>query len=307
MGRSLVVFSTLVGGCGLGLAAAYVMLVVVAFLPGGEAVAAFMVGSEQGPGYGYALIVVPYVLLLLHLWLRVNVAAKLLEMGDVERARDFATRRLKVSVLRGRREALANRTVLMRIACRAGQYEEVDELAAGARLPRRGMFGSVDGEAEFHRWRLEALLRREDLVSARKVVADAWPMAGRGPAIADFCACAAELSVRNNEPDEVRTWRDRALFAADRSERLDVTTLLAALRFGESVDEDVLERVNPHTVGFLEDLPGAALEVALARAELAGDEPGAVHEQFADSADARSMFVWQNSELRPAGDLSEPR
>ena len=298
MGRSLVALTTLVGGLGLGFALGYVILIVAAFLPGGERITMFMVGADdQEIGFGFTLVVVPYFLLMLHLVLRIRLGAVLLKLGDVDLAQHFAARRLTVNPLRGRREALANRTVLIRVALRHQSYPQAEELAADAQLPRGSAFGAARLKADFQRWRLEAALRREDLILAAEIVDQAWPVHGRGPESASFCACAGELAVRNGDSEAWAQWRERAVYAASKSARLKIVEAFAARKFRlADVDAaelcDELEGVAPE---WLADVPGAHGEVVAVRAALL-DQGGRSAEAVAalsrsGAADARSIFV----------------
>lgn len=250
MARLLIALNSLLGGVGLGLSAVYFALVAASFAPGGEHVAAFMVGPDPAQlGFGFTLIVLPYACLLLHLVGRMKVANFLVSRGEVALARSYALRRLRANLARSRREVLANRTALMRCATRVLDYEEATRVAAEALLPRPPRLGATSQEViAFHRWRLEVALRRDDLVEAAAVVAQAWPFSATGEEAAAFHACAAEVAARSGE--DYDTWVERAQFASATSERLAVTRLIVE---GEPLDLATLR--------WLEDVPGARAEL----------------------------------------------
>lgn len=307
MGRLLVALTALIGGVGLGLALGYVVLVVAAFLPGAGRIVEFLVGTEDGtPRFGFLLVLIPYALLLAHLWLRLRVAGILLQRGEVEQAKRFATRRLSVNPLRAKREVLANRVVLMRIALRELDYDRAVEIAGEALLP--GGRASVDTVA-FHRWRLEAILRRENLVEAKQLVGAVWPFAVRGEQAAAFCACAAELAVRNGDRDAFEEWCERAEYAQPGSPRLTIARAFAAVKFGATGEEAAAAADDlDGPLDWLREVPGAHGEVVAARAALLARaaHPDAALDLLSGARpadDARSMAVID----RHAAEVSELR
>ena len=260
--RALTALSTTVGGLGLGTAAGYMALVFASFDPRGAPITKFMVGATDGtPGWGFMLVAIPYVLLIAHLWIRLRMGRWLLETEDLDAVDRYAAKRTRPNLMRARKEALANVVALMRVDLRRGDYASALQRAQNAtRLPGRG-----EELAAFHRWRLEAALRAEDLIVAKQIVADAWPIRGPRAASAPFCACAAELAVRNRDRAVFDDWIERAEYADASHPRLTVAKLFAAARFGaDQVEVDPDADVHVWTV----DVPGARAEIRAVRAQI---------------------------------------
>lgn len=292
MGRLLTIITTLTGGIGLGSALGYFVLVAASFAEGGGALVDFLVGKDDANfGVGFALVVIPYVLLIAHLALRIRVAGILLSRGETEAAERFARARLKAGLLRARKEATANRTALIRVALRRGDYDSAASLAAEAQLPRRG-----PERIAFFRWKLENALRRENLVEAKATISEAWPFSARGDEAAAFCACAGEVAIREGDQQSWLEWRDRAAYARPNSARLLLADGLAAARF--SADADTCERLAERLekpLTWLQDVPLGEGELAATLAALwtaAGKADAANRAVERDlPADARSEFV----------------
>lgn len=292
MARLWALATILSGGLGLGLALGYLLLVAVSFTEGGDAITAFLVGADDtNLGLGFATVAVPYILLILHLWLRVNVGRILLRRGEVELAERFAKGRVRAGLLRAKKEATANRTVLIRVALRRGDYESAERWGQETPLPNRG----VERVAHY-RWRLEVALRLENLILANQLVDEAWPFAAKGEEASAFCACAGELAVRGGDKQTWLDWRERAEFAEQKGERLQIVSAMGAARFNAPAEECARFAAELGAPGrWLDDVPLAEGEITALRAallEAAGDTQAAVTLRATEPrCDSRSEFV----------------
>lgn len=293
MNRVVPALVSFLGSLGLACALAYLLLIVRAFGPGNDAVIDFLIGeSDEQLSLGFVTVLVPYALLLAHLYLRVRVGDWLLRRGAVDAARSYASRRIKPTLLRAKKEAIVHRSVVARVHVREQEYDAArDLLAAAERLPRRGPF-----LARFRRWELEIELRREDLVAAHAVIDAAPTFRNRSDDVAAFHACVAEVAVRENDREAAHAALDRADWASAGHPRTGISRAFAVARFGDPEISAALQALNS-CEEWLADVPGASAEVLATRARLlsAGgddDAAGAALDGARDAtADRRSRWV----------------
>lgn len=291
---------SLMGSLGLALAAGYLLLIFRAFQPGGEAVTEFLVGRSDGTfGWGFMIVIVPYALLLAHLWFRIRLGDWMLSRGAVDEALSYASRRMRSNPLRARKEALAHRVTVMRVHVRRGDYEEAWRVASEA-----GKLGRPNPwQTRFLRWQLEIALRRENLVDAHAVVDAVGAPRERSAEAAAFHSAAAEVAVRENVASVARERLESARWAqATPAARALVAEALRAAKF--ELEEHALQRALEGldaATRWLAEVPGFAGEWAACRARLLvklgrhEEARAALASPPAAGSDARSHWVFEQT------------
>lgn len=215
---------------------------------------------------------VPFCLMLLYFYARVQLGRRLLERGELEAAVAWCEPRQHYSFwLRGKREALIQRLVLGRAYLAQGKLDEAHRVLWQREdpLPER-----APELVALHRWRLECALRREDLKEARQVVTESAQLKSKkGDEFAALLATRAELELRASAWDEVGRLLEEARWndaGAWRASCVDVLRAAQAPQVPASELERVLEREAPRALeGLRCALPGAVAEhhVALAQVQ----------------------------------------
>ncbi len=258
------------GVLGLALAFVYVFAVYLAFQPGFSDLTYLFVGrSDRELPLFVLTALVPYSLLMAHLYLRTKLGGVLLKNGAVEEAIAYTSSKLRPSLLRSSTEAAFHRLFLAQALIRELRYDEaltaLDDIRS---VPRRL-------KDDYVRWTLEVLLRLENLKRANTLIPTIRK--SKGEAVGCAWAGVAELAARQNDKKLFDVAWTNAIWALPPTHpRLIFTSRCASLRFdvlptGEDVDD------------FLTEVPGAALEWA----SMHGNT------QPAAPADARSRWVAQ--------------
>jgi ATP/maltotriose-dependent transcriptional regulator MalT len=262
MTRAIPALVSLLGSLGLACALAYLFMIFLAFGPGGDEIIDFLVGkSDRELSYGFLTVLIPYALLLTHLYARVRVGEWLLKRDAVEQAMRYASRRMKSTLLRARKEAIVHRSVVARVHLRRGEYDSAWEVLDEAdKLPKRGPF-----LLRFRRWQLETALRRENLVDAHRVVDAVGTVRDRSADAAAFHACVAEIAVREGDEVSANAALDRADWAFDDHPRSRLVRALAAVEFDTGEITGAVEALDACD-DWLSDVPGATAEVLATRA-----------------------------------------
>ena len=298
MSRIAIVVVSFMGSLGFALGIGYILLIGRAFGRGSESVTWFLVGeSDANLGWGFLLFLVPYALLLAHLYLRIRVGSWLLSRGEVELAERYASRRMKPNLLRARKEALAHRNVVARILIRRGEYDGAWNLMEDAEPGRPSPWA-----VERRRWQLETALRRENLLDAHTIVEAAGTVRSRGGEVAAYLACVAEIAIREGKPAEARERLDAARWALSAPHpRVAFVRGLHAAKFtkDEETTRDglgLIEQAKP----WLGDVPGAEGEWRAVKALLLAREGDAAAArqalgEFSESWDRRSRFAWEEA------------
>lgn len=280
----------LLGGIGLGSTLAYFLGVYLIFDPEWQAWADFFV--PRAP----LLMLIPYSTLSLYLFARSRLSGWLVRRGAHDEAVAWAEARLVPSLLRSRSEVHLHRVALARVALAHGDYALVDErLSQGFSPPRSGRIG-----LHIQRLRMEAALRREDLVGA--MAAFDLVREQPRPALerASILGCRLELAVRAGDEDAYRRILDEVLWLDQPCPRVDLARALHALRFGQ--DEDAwakglawLERSSSEIIA---EVPGRQRGLGAVRAGLL-DRLGrheqarlALEQASMAAGDARSAYVF---------------
>lgn len=300
MNRWLPAVASILGGVGLGLACGYLVLIAYAFSPEGQGAVNFLVGaSDEKLSFGFAVVLIPYALLMTHLWMRIRVGGWLADAGEYERARKYANGRTNPGIFRAAKEALANRTVLIRVAAADQDYDAAAELIDSSEsLARKHNTFTV----AFRHWALEVQLRRENLIAAHHQCDALGVPRERSTEAAGFCAAAAELATREGDETAAREWLERAEYAAPETARAAFSRGLLGARFAtpsssSSSSSDIQTAIDAldRAQAWLRQMPGARGEWAAAKAQLLakrGDVNAATGlNDAAELGDARSKFV----------------
>ena len=291
---------SLMGSLGLALAAGYLLLIVRAFQPGGEEVTAFLVGRSDGTfGWGFTVVIVPYALLLAHLWFRIRLGDWMLSRGALDDAAAYASRRMRANPLRARKEALAHRVTLMRVHVRRREYDEAWRLASEVRKLGR----SNPWQTRFRRWQLEIALRRENLVDARAVIDAVGAPPERSAEAAALHSACAEIAVREKDAAVARERLESAAWAhAKPVARALVAEALRAAKF--ELEPGALQRALDgleDAATWLEEVPGFTGEWAACRARLLvklgrrEQAEAAVASPPPANSDERSLWVFEQT------------
>ena len=272
--------STLTGSVGLASALAYLAAAAMILLG---------VGGDDGPWrqaflrVAVPLMLLPYVLLILHLYLRTQLGVAYLRAGHLDEALRYTEGRLTPSFARSRREALHHLIVRARAQLAAGEYEAsaataAAPLSAGGRRPSTAQLLELTAVA------LEALLRAEDLVAARELLERHRQRLrntpGHAARRAHVRACAAELHQRAGDHDACAHQLEEAGWLNTDLPRLALSRALAAWRFGRQPSDwrAALELLDAHRDRLERQIPGRAAELHAIAASLAlrlGDHQGA--------------------------------
>ncbi len=257
-----------IGVIGLALAFLYIFAVFLAFQPGFSDLTYLFVGrSDRELPLFVLTALVPYSLLMAHLYLRTKLGGVFLKHGGVDEAITYTSDKVKPSLMRSSTEAAFHRLFLAKALVRRLRYDEalkvLDDVKA---VPRRL-------KDEYLRWTLEVLLRKEDLVRANQLVEKIH--SSKSEAAGCAWAAVAELAVRQNDKALFDTaWKNAIWALPSTHPRLAFTALSAARRFE-------IPPAGDDATGFLNEIPGAGLEWAAMRGNT---EPDVL-------ADARSKCV----------------
>lgn len=282
---------SLMGSLGLGTGLVYLLGAYLMFRPGWPEWAEFFIR------WGPPLVVVPFGLLIGHLYFRTRLGSWMLERGEPEAAIEYASGRLEHSLLRSRREALSHRVVVARGHVCQGEYRRAWEmLSRGYAVPQRGPLA-----VEIHRWRMEAALRQEAWEEAGRAFEDVeLDGGGTGAKVeaARLWACRAELAAVRGEERGFESAIREARWLRERDWRVDLAEALGVARF--SIEEEEFERAEGLVGDGFEaanvEVPGRRPELFGLRAELCwkADQRGRAREWFeraeavADSGDERA-------------------
>lgn len=257
-----------IGIVGMALAFLYIFAVFLAFQPGFSDLTYLFVGRSDRELPLFVLsALVPYSLLMAHLYLRTKLGGVFLKHGAVDDAITYTSDKVKPSLMRSSTEAAFHRLFLAKALVRQLRYDEaleiLDELVA---VPRRL-------RDEYSRWTLEILLRQENLKRANQMVKKI--RASKSEAAGCAWAAVAELATRQNDKPLFDTaWKNAIWALPPTHPRLVFTAMGAASRFE-------ISPVGDDATGFLTEIPGAGLEWAAMRGNT---EPHVL-------ADQRSKYV----------------
>lgn len=253
-------FVSFLGAMGLACSLAYFVGVYLAFQPDWQDWADFFVPAS------IPLLIVPYVLLLGHLYLRTQLGGWFLKRGAVDQAIEYCEQRLDSNLMRSRKEALINRIYFARAYAAQGEYERAHELlTAGFAVPEKGA-QAID----IARWRMEVALRMENLVRCHQAYDAARALTRPKRPRAYLLGCRAELAAREGKRSEFEQAVDDAMWTGADNPRVGLSQVLGVLRFGASRDDlaealTVLDEVYAPTAV---ELPLREGELAALRAEL---------------------------------------
>jgi len=215
------IFISLLGTLGLATALAFLAGAYLAFQPGWEEWAEFFV-----PRSVY-LLVIPYALLLSHLYLRAQLGLWFLRRGWVDEAVAYCEPRLSQNLMRSRAEALAHRVALARAFVGRGDYARARALLdADYHLPKRGR-----ARLDIARWRMEVALREENLVRAHRAFDEVGGQLRPAQARRALDACRAELALREGDQEGYESAMARTTRKGAASARAQWVEVMAALRF----------------------------------------------------------------------------
>lgn len=288
---------SLVGIVGLSLAMTYLVIVILAFLPGNEQITFFLVGrSDLAFSYNFLLVLIPYGLLVVYLFARTHLGSWMLGQGWVSEAHEYASTRTRRGVLRSRVEALHHRLTLARAEALGGQYESArDILMDPANLA--GVRGGL--EKRWIRWALEVSLRREDAVEFESV----WERLEKptGARAAPLWACRAEALARKADYDGAARALANARFADPTCSRIAHAEAVARLRMPDrgrgaaSILQDLVSARDElvREMPFLRE----EIEALIVFLEFSAD-PSCAGEVKVSAGDSRTRFVV--SEVRDA-------
>lgn len=112
------------GTLGLAMSALYLLGAVLNFIPGFAQVSRFMIGTKDGLSYGFTLLIIPYLLIMMHLYFRSKLGNWLFNQSEFELAQAFCEKRQTQNLLRSKAEALANKSILLGLMIRDGKWDD---------------------------------------------------------------------------------------------------------------------------------------------------------------------------------------
>ena len=249
--RALPAIISILGVVGMALSATFVFAAYLAFQPGWSELTYTLVGrSDRELTYVVFLAAgIPYFLLLAHLFLRTRLGGFYLARGSNDLAQEYCSQRLKISLLRSATEVAFHRLYLCQAYVRQLDYDQAHKvLSAAERVPKR----LAD---EYIRWRLEVALRQEDLVRCNTLRDQLRTKRDRPTGLA--WAAVAELATRQKDQELFDLAMKNARWAlAESDPRLVFAVQAGHRRLGSPAPEQLV------VTGFLEEVPGAALEWA---------------------------------------------
>lgn len=124
------------GTLGLALTMLYLIATVLNFVPGFAQLSRFMIGTKDGLSYGFAVLVIPALLIILHLYFRSQIANWLYNRGDFGLAYSFCEKRQTHNLLRSRGESFANKSILLALMIRDGKWADA-KLFFDAQEPKK--------------------------------------------------------------------------------------------------------------------------------------------------------------------------
>ncbi len=246
------------GGIGLGLALMYFVAIGLTFVSGWEDWSEYFV-----PRALYFLLL-PYTCLIVHVVLRNHVGRSLLKSGAYEEAVEYSQRRIKASLVRGKRESANQRLVCARGLVGLGDYEQARELLADQHKKLPGSYAM-----EARRWLFELALRDDDREAAQKLVVDdpKSEKSARGELVA-ILACEAELALRNGEIDRYRDTIEAAMWKKARHPRTLLCRAVAMVEFEDAEDkaDEILDLLELAQASNEREIPARRGELTALRA-----------------------------------------
>lgn len=254
----------LLGALAILLAMAYFVAVFFAFKAG--------VDDPFGQHFmrlGILYVYGPVFTLALYFYARVNLGRRLLERDRAQEALAYALPKVAPDFwLRGKREAALHAAIALRAMLKLGQLDQakslIDTIIEGEH------YGAGAQGLELGRFVMEALLRVEDLVSARthyeRFARIERPKRARAPLI----AARAELAARSRQWDDYERLLADAYWSNPQDKRAKLTEALA-MSWRDPTPEDaqralaLLEDAQPEADALV---PTRAAELALVRAQL---------------------------------------
>ncbi len=167
-GRVAIVAVSFLGTLGLATAMLYLIGAVLNFMPGFSQVSRFMIGTEEGLSYGFALIILPNLLIISHLYFRTNLGNWLFNRGYFDLAEDFCGKRQTHNLLRSRGEALANKSIILAVLIRNQKWSEAKSLfeQTDPKLKNPFYWRWLGWGAELY-WRVDDSACLEDLLAKK--------------------------------------------------------------------------------------------------------------------------------------------
>ncbi|MEM1346936.1 MAG: hypothetical protein AAGI01_00165 [Myxococcota bacterium] len=251
------------GGLALASVGFYFVALGLTFAPGGEE------WAERFRPLSPFVMYVPFMLLLVYLWARVQLGPWLLRRGELDEAQAYATQGVRYSFwLRSKREVLINRIVLGRVHMVRGELDAARAALFPENLGQLVRARGVAGEAlSLARWQAEVLLRSNDLAGARAVIQGAPKVERPKEERAGLLSAHAELALRCGELEQARELAERARWTAPES--WAPWLALALVDHGRGViTEKSLKRLVRSLEPVAHHLPGRLGELELVHAEM---------------------------------------
>lgn len=254
----------LLGALAILMAVAYFIAVFIAFKAG--------VDDPFGQHFmrlGILYVYGPVLSLTLYFYARVNLGRRLLERDRAQEALAYSLPKIAPDFwLRGKREAALHAAIALRASLKLNQLDQAKQLVAT--IVEGGHYGAGAQGLQLGRFVMEALLRAEDLVSARahyeRFARIDRPKRDRAPLI----AARAELAARSRQWDDYERLLADAYWSNPQDKRAKLTEALA-ISWREPTPEDaqraleLLEDAQPEADA---TIPTRAAELELVRAQL---------------------------------------
>ena len=201
-------FVSLLGSFGVATTLVYFAAVVLSFVPGFSWISERMVGTEKEFSFGFLFVVVPYLLITAHLYLRTKLGLWLVERGAFDQAIIFSGKRTTSSFLRSRAEALCNRIALALAWAKKGEIDRAIEVLDGERPAKTNAFFWW-----WAGWKALMLLRDDQTTTLAKFLDDIGKPRGKRSAV--YAAVGSIYFFEAGDRERAGIWLQSAQWADD--------------------------------------------------------------------------------------------
>lgn len=247
-GKIAIYMVSLLGILGLSFSLLYLVASILTFMPGFAWISKIMIGDDDSISYGFLGLLIPYIFLILHLYLRTRLGPWLNAQKNFGASKNYIQKRQTQNLLRNASEAFANRGVQLAIFIREEDWENAIALTKKYSPKKKNLFYWY-----WYGWNAELFWRLDDSASLKKLFEKCGD--AKGSYIQRYTACRAQFYEETNEHQLAITCLERGAWKHEDNARVKVST--SVIRHEKDT--------NAHEawVSYTKDIPSAAVEFAL--------------------------------------------
>lgn len=222
---------SLCGSLGIATTLTFFIGIYLSFLPNWQAWKEFFVPNALW------LMAIPYILLMLYLFLRTALSHWLLERGQIDQTLEYTASRIRPNLVRSRREALTHRLVRVMAFVQKGEYLAARALLAEIHDQKIPIPSNARATLSIANWHMELALRLQDDPTVETQFNNTKNLLKPAPLHAQALACRAELALRHNQTELYEKLITEAFWTDPDSKRAQLTRALASLTFARDTEQ----------------------------------------------------------------------